>query len=452
MEGDFTSNYLKFQIKKKKMKTKQAFILQILAIAALVISCNSPNGPMNNSLTLSAEVSCTEAWLKLSANNVSLPKGVTLTRDGNSIFNFTLTTRDTTLYDSTLVPNKSYTYQALLSPLGGQSNKVVATTLDTTSHNFSWQMFTFGEQSSSVLYDVAIINENDIWAVGEIYTKDSYTYDSLGNWIDPYNAIHWDGEKWGLKRIYYNYNGSYLWSPIRTIFAFNENDIWFGTNLHWNGKTYEQPFSSVLTGWSVNKLFGTSSNDLYAVGNSGNIAHYNGTYWQKIESGTPLNINDIYGSYNNKTNKYEILTVASNILSSLDREIIQINNSQANIIDKKGVQGTLSSVWFKPNTKYYVGGGVIYEKNKLNESKWKNNPFDVTRYYTYKMRGLEVNDIAAVGGVGEVLHYNGEKWKSYIEEVGLSRGNYYSVTMKENLIIAVGYNSRQAAITIGWRK
>lgn len=443
---------IKFQIKKKKMKTKQAFILQILAIAALVISCNSPNGPMNNSLTLSAEVSCTEAWLKLSANNVSLPKGVTLTRDGNSIFNFTLTTRDTTLYDSTLVPNKSYTYQALLSPLGGQSNKVVATTLDTTSHNFSWQMFTFGEQSSSVLYDVAIINENDIWAVGEIYTKDSYTYDSLGNWIDPYNAIHWDGEKWGLKRIYYNYNGSYLWSPIRTIFAFNENDIWFGTNLHWNGKTYEQPFSSVLTGWSVNKLFGTSSNDLYAVGNSGNIAHYNGTYWQKIESGTPLNINDIYGSYNNKTNKYEILAVASNILSSLDREIIQINNSQANVIDKEGVQGTLSSVWFKPNIKYYVGGGGIYVKNKLNESKWKNNPFDVTRYYTYKMRGVEVNDIAAVGGVGEVLHYNGKKWKSYIEEIGLSRGNYYSVTMKENLIIAVGYNSRQAAITIGWRK
>jgi len=45
--------------------------------------------------------------------------------------------------------------------------------MDTTSHNFTWQTWTFGEHSSSRLYDVAIINENNIWAVGEIYMKDS---------------------------------------------------------------------------------------------------------------------------------------------------------------------------------------------------------------------------------------------------------------------------------------
>ena len=44
---------------------------------------------------------------------------------------------------------------------------------DTTSHNFTWQTFTFGEHSSSTLYDVAIINDSSIWAVGEIYMNDS---------------------------------------------------------------------------------------------------------------------------------------------------------------------------------------------------------------------------------------------------------------------------------------
>ena len=44
---------------------------------------------------------------------------------------------------------------------------------DTTSHNFTWQTWTFGEHSSSVLYDVVIIDENNIWAVGEIYLSDS---------------------------------------------------------------------------------------------------------------------------------------------------------------------------------------------------------------------------------------------------------------------------------------
>ncbi len=50
------------------------------------------------------------------------------------------------------------------------------TTMDTTSHNFTRQSFTFGQHSSSVLYDVAIIDENNIWAVGDIYMNDS-----LGN-------------------------------------------------------------------------------------------------------------------------------------------------------------------------------------------------------------------------------------------------------------------------------
>ena len=445
---------IKFQIKKKKMKTKQTFLLQILAIAALTISCNTPNEPVNNSLTLSAEVSCTEAWLKLSANNVSLPKGITITRDGNNLFSFTLTTRDTTLYDSTLTPNKSYTYQALLSPLGGQSNKIVATTLDTTSHNFSWQMFTLGEADagSSVLNDVAIVNDTLAYAVGEIYVNDSTGHPSP----NAYNLAKWNGHTWQLFKIQFytfcgqEHTGSYRANAVAVL---NDTTVWIASNNSqiavWNGNKQTEIMCLPV---SVSKIWAANKNDVYTIGALGQIGHYTNGAWQKIESGTTLNINDIYGAYSNKTNKYEILTVASNILSSLDREIIQINNSQANIIDKKGVQGTLSSVWFKPNTKYYVGGGGIYEKNKLNESKWKNNPFDVTRYYTYKMRGLEVNDIAAVGGVGEVLHYNGEKWKSYIEEVGLSRGNYYSVTMKENLIIAVGYNSRQAAITIGWRK
>jgi hypothetical protein len=45
--------------------------------------------------------------------------------------------------------------------------------IDTTSHNFNFQTWRFGEYSSSTLYDVAIIDENNIWAVGEIYLNDS---------------------------------------------------------------------------------------------------------------------------------------------------------------------------------------------------------------------------------------------------------------------------------------
>ena len=159
---------------------------------------------------------------------------------------------------------------------------------DTTSHNFTWQTFEFGQHSSSVLYDVAIIDENNIWAVGEIFMNDS-----LGN-PDPtyYNAIHWDGIEWMPKRILYN-GGT--WS-IKSVFAFSSNDIWFSAFVRYlNGQFVELPIPGILMGWGVNKIWGSSSNDLYVVGNGGNIAHYNGSQWTKIESGTTLHLTDIYG-------------------------------------------------------------------------------------------------------------------------------------------------------------
>jgi hypothetical protein len=58
---------------------------------------------------------------------------------------------------------------------------------DTTSHNFTWRLDTLGT-NWSILLDVAIVNENDIWAVGEIHTAETDTFDSLGNWVPPFNA------------------------------------------------------------------------------------------------------------------------------------------------------------------------------------------------------------------------------------------------------------------------
>ncbi len=92
------------------------------------------------------------------------------------------------------------------------------------------------QHSNSVLYDVAIIDENNIWAVGEIYMNDS-----LGNPdYKVYNAAHWDGIEWELKRIPYYYNGQTYYSGIKAIYAFNENDIWFGTGnmIRWNGTQF----------------------------------------------------------------------------------------------------------------------------------------------------------------------------------------------------------------------
>ncbi|GBD87601.1 hypothetical protein BMS3Abin03_01535 [bacterium BMS3Abin03] len=203
---------------------------------------------------------------------------------------------------------------------------------------------------------------------------------------------------------------------------------------------------------SIKKIWGSNSNDIYFVGNKGTIVHRINGQWEKIESGTDLDINDIWGDYNEKTGKWEILAVASNILQSFEKEVIQINGRSAEVLNKEGIDETLSSVWFKSNRKYYVAGSGIYEKSNLNEETWKGDPLDITNYFIYKFRGVSLNDIVAAGGVGEVLHFNGISWKSYFEEAGLNYGNYYSTTIKDNMIAVVGVDAPKAAITIGIRQ
>jgi hypothetical protein len=276
--------------------------------------------PEEYSLILKVEdVSCTEAWLYINGENLT---NLTLFRDDSLIAQFNAAAVDTVYVDESLLPNQTYLYKTTAIV----NNKIIsseaaALTMDTTSHNFTWQTWTFGDIGSSVLYDVAIIDKNNIWAVGEIMIKDS-----IGNGYKTYNAVHWNGVKWELKRIpsIICGNNTIVFSAIYSIYAFNENNIFFtdgGEIIHFDGISYKQDCSinSLLTG-KINKLWGTSSSDLYAVGNNGNIAHYNGTKWTKIESGTDLNINDIWGDYNKKTREWEILAVGGNILHGSESE------------------------------------------------------------------------------------------------------------------------------------
>jgi hypothetical protein len=86
------------------------------------------------------------------------------------------------------------------------------------------------------LSDVAIIDENNIWAVGAVYL-----YDSLGN-IDQnvYNAIHWDGNNWTVKRISTLNRGQYDATVLNAIVAFSAKDIWVsdGAPIHGDGTNW----------------------------------------------------------------------------------------------------------------------------------------------------------------------------------------------------------------------
>jgi len=425
-------------------------IILLFGLIVIILSCNTTEPlPPGTGITLKTEdVSSIETWIKIITNNIQLPTTVTLKKNNTVEQTISLLTQDSVIYIDSLLPKTTYTFQAFIqsSNQSFKSNELSVTTMDTTSHNFTWQTFTFGEHSSSVLNDVAIIDENNIWAVGEIYMNDS-----LGN-PDPtfYNAAHWNGQEWKLKRILYSGG---IWT-IKTIFAFNANDIWFSAFVRYDGQNFiELPIPPILTGWTINKIWGTSSNDLYIVGNNGNIARWDGTRWIKLfDNGTDLNINDIWGDYDDDTNQWEILAVASNVYQGPEREILEIfKDHRVTKLKCDDLNWTLSGVWFISQRKYFVVGSGIYEKHKLSDNKWDHGPFDITSYYIFKLRGNNVNDLIGVGGVGEVVHFNGASWHSYFNTTKLNYGNYYGVAAKGDIVVVVGEDNPKAVITVGKR-
>ena len=448
---------------------KKTLFLSAAILLLSILSCNTTEPPQQNKSSLEltlADTSCTEAWLKLTTTNISLPAEVNLKRtDADSSSKdeiFFVSTADTILYVDSLLPHTNYKYQASSIEHQVSGNLLNITTMDTTSHNFTFQTWTFGGQAGScTLYDVAIINENDIWAVGEIYLLDSTGVP------DPnaYNAVHWDGTQWELKRIYFPTvcgSTSQTSYPAKAIFAFDDGEIWISSSGDKIAILQDSvQINKFCLPWSfpINKIWGTSSNDLYVVGNAGNIAHYQNGQWSRIESGTDLNIQDIYGAYNNQTGNYEILAVASDYGQSFEKQILSIQDNDQVISlssDSNPAMEPLLSVWFSPVREYYVVGSGIYQKHSLSDSLWENNLYDITTYATTSIEGNDINDVVGVGAFGDFVHFNGVSWKNDYQQPLLSNGSYTRVEVKGNLVVAVGSNqisiNSEAVILMGRRQ
>ncbi|MBZ0182568.1 MAG: hypothetical protein K8F60_08930 [Melioribacteraceae bacterium] len=414
----------------------------LIIIAISLFSCKEEPTKPPTEANLSIEVldkSCTEVWIDVKANDQTNKLGSVYLNDE---FRTQFYLKDTLVYLDELLPNKTYTIKLINQD--GIGTQTEFTTMDTTSHNFTWETFEFGGvNGSSYLRDVAIINENNIWAVGEIYTKDTYTYDSNGVFQQPYNAVHWDGNKWELKRIIVNFRGNPTFIPLEGIYAFASNDIWMVGSLpiHGNGTNWEIHDVREITNssLSLSKAWGTSSEDMYFVGRAGSIAHYNGSSWSKIESGTESTINKIYGIRTNEGN-YKIFCTVTSHLKLSDHELLQIEGSQVKErISPPNSNIELQSVWGKGNGFFYTCGSGVYKRNYNGEWRKEN---ELPYIYTYDIKGTDYNNIFLVGSFGMSYHYNGVRWQEITPPDESVAWNLRRISIGENTVVFCGYTDK----------
>lgn len=395
-------------------------------------------------------VSAVEVALEINASEGSV---ISIERGGNEISSFRLNCADTVIYDSGLKPATSYIWKVRSSAGRGRSLELQATTLDTTSSNFTWQTFTFGEHSSSILYGVSVIDENNIWAVGEIHMNSP---DVNSDSDTTYNIVHWNGTEWELInreyncRLYYPNCGpvTSLYAMGTSVIAFGEDDVWItaGSLHHFDGMEWRQE-AGILGVGNSNTIWGHDSEDLWFGSRNGFVANRRGESWQNIETNTELDFYDIHGN-----GQKGVVAVAAKQSQSSDKLILRINNDlTSEILSSSPIPSSISGIWFDEHGITYAVGNRISLKSKIDSNlPWKNLSKQSIDYpYLFAIDANGLNDFITVGGFGRILHFNGTQWVKFETNIV---GNLYDVAIKGNTVVSVGFDGSKAFIAIGKRE
>jgi hypothetical protein len=325
---------------------------------------------------------------------------------------------------------------------------------DTSSHNWTFTCEHLGDGASSIVYDVAIVNDTLAYAVGDLWRLDS-----TGQ-FDPkrYNLAVWNGRAWHLDSAPYYYDGQPLYNELFAIKVFNEHDIWLGGNgvIHWDGKTSFQPAEALVPLWGpeyVEGIWGTSSSDIWFVGGAGNVVHFAAGRWIKVQSGTTLNFQDVYGGSSESIGNPRglVLAVASNVYQGADRRIVALDGMSATALSDAPIDDALFGVWFDPGRTCYVVGRGVYSKPLRGGNLWAREPVDSSSTTINAVRGNAWNDILAAGTAGKILHFNGKSWREYTAQPNFPLWGYRRMDLRGNLAIMVGEDYPYGLVAVGRR-
>jgi hypothetical protein len=317
--------------------------------------------------------------------------------------------------------------------------------VDTTNHNFTWSMFEFGGNVHyNILYDVVARNDSDIWVVGEMYWNDSTC-----------NALHWNGTDWEAKPILFSgrLSGGIRFPALRAVVSLGPGKIFattgeLGAWVDGEKVTMDTAMVPALQG-TVVKLFALSPKNIYAVGERGSIAHYDGTKWSKMSSGTTIRLLDVYGTSDGKTlwaSGYD----TSSILLKYDGirwQKIWEHNPGAPLMPfytlVTGVFATKNNLWLSGDA------GIYKSPLSSDTSLVEKQPIDPIRG-SHAIRGTPTgNSIAVVYEDGIIWHYNGASWHQ-VHTLSFNQ-DFYAVAVTQHTIVAVGadYFTGQALIYLG---
>jgi len=191
-----------------------------------------------------------------------------------------------------------------------------------------------------------------------------------------------------------------IWGSSSTdVFAVGSS----GTILHYDGTSWTSMSNATTERlWSV---WGSSSTDVLAVGDSGTILHYDGTSWSSMSSGTTTSLLGVWGS-----SSTDVFAVGSS------GTILHYNGTSW-IPMSSGTTSTLHDVWGVSSSDVFAVGasGTILH---YNGASW-NSMSSGTTSTLHGVWGTSSSDVFVVGSEITILRYDGASWSS------MSRGTFF---------------------------
>jgi len=312
------------------------------------------------------------------------------------------------------------------------------------------------------LEDVWIVDENNIWVVGQIVIPDP---DSSwnGTGFETFNAAHWDGSYWNLSRFERG-------APLNSIWYFSENDIWAtgGVPIHWDGEKwsfYHLWNMGILDNndGGVDHIWASSLSDVYFVGRKGSIVHYDGSTFTKMESGTDVDLIDIDGTPDGS----KIFVSGYNYIGELAGKSVILelkDGTWERLLSSTGYFGDIEnddygrymSVKIFGDIAYFTTGATDLLKFNYKRRELAYIPKNTTILggkQLESMDGNDFNDIMFVSPLDLVFHYNGSTYfqDEYIDETFPHELYYLKVRLKDDIAAVFGTTGVNGFIAIGHR-
>ncbi len=258
---------------------------------------------------------------------------------------------------------------------------------------------------------------NEVWVVGgyTILHYNGTTWTEIGSQtqLDSVSALGNGKAMFGAfngKALYYD--GTRLIPlpttvPLRAVWASSTGDVFAagdGPIQRMQGAGWSPVFTTAPfeVSSSLNPSFsgvdGTSGTDLFAVGSSGLILHFDGVKWTTMTSGTAKALNAVFTL--NATTSYAVGEGGT---------ILRFDGTSWSTVSSGTLQ-TLYDVWASSATDVFAVGasGTILHDTGSGFAPM-SQPVG-TSYRVMGIWGAASNDVYAVGDGNLVLHYDGANW------------------------------------------